>query len=382
MSFIYGPSGGGSSLTSLLMIIGDTGVAVADTITLTGSTNQPYFTGAASTITETINYINLPTTTSAGVGMVTVNGNRFMHNFVASNTNLGSLTSNFSETSTSMVNIGYQAGNGAGTSGHGNNQWIGTRAGNAMTTSNNAVVAIGYQAAYQMTTGNGSSVFVGDNVCSSAGTTVTNCNIFGLNAMTGSSKTSPVNNNVFGANAGTGITTGTRNVLLGDSAGQDITTASSSIRINNVTMANTGNQLVIGAGTGTGTRQLNESFIHGIFGITTVNANAIAVLVDSAGQLGTVSSSARFKENIEDMGDVSSSIKDLRPVTFDFKYKPNYKKQVGLIAEEVKKVIPNLVVHDKDGEVESVKYHEISIYLLNELKKALKKVEYLESKLI
>lgn len=382
MSFIYGQQSAISQI-GLTLLAGDTGLVTAGTITLTGSTSGAFFTGAVSTITETINYVALPTTTSS-VGQITLNGNRFFHGNGTSNVFLGTNAGNFTNTSINMVGIGVQAlqnavaGGGAGTQ---NATAIGNNALRGLSASgSNGNVAIGNNSGSQFT-GTVQNIFIGDNVCSDAGTGLSTNVAIGLNAMSGSSKTSSVNNNIIGANAGTGITTGTRNLLLGDSAGQDLTTASSSIRLNNVTKGNTGNQLVIGAGTGTGTQQLNESFIHGIRGITTANANAIAVLIDSAGQLGTVSSSIRVKENIEDMGEVSSMIKNLRPVIFDFKYKSNYKKQVGLIAEEVKEVMPNLVVHDLNGEVESVKYHDISIFLLNELKKALLRVEYLESKL-
>ena len=381
MSFIYG-SGGQASQSGIIAIIADSGIVFTDPVILTGDASGAYFTGAASIITESINYVSLPTTTST-VGQITLNGSRFLHNYVPTGAFLGTESGNFSNTAISMVGLGYRTlQNSAATT----NACIaiGTQAIqslNSGTSLNN--IAIGYRSFYQTTTAS-NNVCLGSNTYSDTGTGSASSNnvVIGLNAMTGSAKTNPVSNVIVGANAGTGLTTGARNVLLGDSAGQDITTASSSIRINNVTSANTGNELVIGAGTGTGTQQLNESFIHGIRGITTVNANAIAVLIDSAGQLGTVSSSIRYKENIEDMEEVSSPIKNLRPVTFDFIGKPSHRKQVGLIAEEVKEIMPNLVVHDLNNEVESVKYHDISILLLNELKKALRRVEYLESKLI
>ena len=79
------------------------------------------------------------------------------------------------------------------------------------------------------------------------------------------------------------------------------------------------------------------------------------------------------------MADVSSPLLKLRPVTFDFIGKPNHRKQVGLIAEEVYEVMPDLVVHNMDGEIESVKYHDLPALLLNELQKAVKRIEVLEA---
>ena len=121
-------------------------------------------------------------------------------------------------------------------------------------------------------------------------------------------------------------------------------------------------------------------FTAGVFGVT-VGGTGIPVVVDNTGLLGTVVSSIRYKENIADMGSVSSPILTLRPVTFDLIGKSNPIKQVGLIAEEVYKIMPSLVVHNLDGQVESVKYHELPVLLLNEIQKALKRIDILEDKI-
>ena len=95
-------------------------------------------------------------------------------------------------------------------------------------------------------------------------------------------------------------------------------------------------------------------------------------MIDSAGQLGTVSSSARFKEDIHDMGDASDKLMDLRPVTYRYKqaYKDGSKPiDYGLIAEEVAQVYPDLVVKGADGKVETVQYQKLTPMLLNELQK-------------
>jgi len=99
--------------------------------------------------------------------------------------------------------------------------------------------------------------------------------------------------------------------------------------------------------------------------------------VSSTGQLGTTTSSRRFKDNILDMGDASSKLFQLRPVTFF--YKPQYDDgshilQYGLIAEEVAKVYPDLVAYDKDGQPETVRYHLLTPMLLNEVQKQQKVV--------
>jgi transposase len=53
----------------------------------------------------------------------------------------------------------------------------------------------------------------------------------------------------------------------------------------------------------------------------------------------------------------------------------------GLIAEEVDKVLPELVIHDKDGQIETVAYHELAPMLLNELQKQKQEIEALKRQL-
>ena len=89
---------------------------------------------------------------------------------------------------------------------------------------------------------------------------------------------------------------------------------------------------------------IGRTFIAGIRGITTASATAVPVLIDVNGQLGTISSSRRFKEDIRDMADTSQRLLQLRPVTFRYKHaygdgaKP---MQFGLVAEEVAEVFPS-----------------------------------------
>jgi hypothetical protein len=102
------------------------------------------------------------------------------------------------------------------------------------------------------------------------------------------------------------------------------------------------------------------------------------VYINSNGQLGTQTSSRRFKEQIHDMGDSSSALMKLRPVTF--LYKPEYDKgqrtlQYGLIAEEVAQVYPDLVAYDPDGKPYTVKYQYLATMLLNEVQKQYHRAE-------
>jgi hypothetical protein len=90
-------------------------------------------------------------------------------------------------------------------------------------------------------------------------------------------------------------------------------------------------------------------------------------MIDSNGQLGTVSSSRRFKEGIQDMAGGRDLLR-LRPVTFRYKQPfadGSQPIQYGLIAEDVAKVFPDLVAHSADGQIETVKYQLLSPMLLN-----------------
>jgi hypothetical protein len=124
----------------------------------------------------------------------------------------------------------------------------------------------------------------------------------------------------------------------------------------------------------TGTIQIGSAQAGGTFiaGITGVPVTGAAVYVNAKGQIGIQASSGRFKEQITDMGDTSSKLLQLRPVNFF--YKPQYddgmhELQYGLIAEDVAKVYPEMVVYDKHGEILSVKYQLLAPMLLNELQK-------------
>lgn len=175
-----------------------------------------------------------------------------------------------------------------------------------------------------------------------------------------------------------GLSTGSNNTAIGFQAGNMYTTESNNISIGYTQGGTPGDAFVlrIGNGTGTSAGNLNAAYIAGIQGITVTGA---AVLVSSSDQLGVAVSSRRFKDNIRDMDNYSSAILDLRPTVFN--YKGSTETTGGLIAEEVAEIMPDLVVYDKQGDPQTVKYHELPALLLNELQRALKRIDALESKL-
>lgn len=116
----------------------------------------------------------------------------------------------------------------------------------------------------------------------------------------------------------------------------------------------------------------SRAFIYGIRGRTTAVANAVPVVIDSAGQLGTVSSSRRFKDDIGELGDRARKIQDLRPVSFRYTTPfgdGSRPLQYGLIAEDVEAVLPELVAYDADGRPETVMYHVLPTLLVSEVQR-------------
>jgi len=159
-------------------------------------------------------------------------------------------------------------------------------------------------------------------------------------------------------------TSGSYNLALGHRAGFNITTGSNNIDISNQGLASDSSTIRIGE---QGTQR--KAYIAAIYGSTVVGS---AVVVSSSGQLGVASSSRRYKEDIQPMGDVSDRLMNLQPVTFRYKEADqagNKSIQYGLIAEDVDTVMPELVVRNEDGSPETVAYHVLPSLLLNEYQK-------------
>jgi hypothetical protein len=185
------------------------------------------------------------------------------------------------------------------------------------------------------------------------------------------------NNTGHGYSALLNNTTGVGNIALGSFAGSNLTTGDNNIDIGNQGVAAEANTIRIGT-QGTQT----NAYLAGVY--QTNIAKGLVVKVDSDGHLGTVGSSARFKDAIKPMDKASEAILALKPVTFRYKKEldPDGAPQFGLVAEEVEKVNPDLVARDSEGKVYTVRYEAVNAMLLNEFLKQHRAVQELKATVV
>ena len=188
----------------------------------------------------------------------------------------------------------------------------------------------------------------------------TTTQLWGREALT--SNSTGESNVAIGRGALSNSTTGGSNLALGIDAGNQVITASNVIAIGH-TAANLS----------------DTTWISNVFGVTTQSGTTAPVIVSDSGQLGTVVSSERFKKDIAAMEKASEAILALRPVIFHYKTDTKGTPQFGLIAEEVAKVNPALVLPDKEGKPFTVRYDAVNAMLLNEFLKEHRKVENLKN---
>ncbi len=276
--------------------------------------------------------------TDGTIGVYTVNSQQFLYGLGADNVFLGQSVGNLTSSGTA-------------------NSALGSNSGTALTTgSSNTIIGSGSLTAL---TSGGGNVALGPTV--------------------GNSLESGSFNLLIGSGSNVGPTSGF-NIVIGPGAGTSLlTNESSNILIGNFGVATDQNIIRLGT-TGSGSGEQEKCFIAGIVGVTTDVNDAIPVLIDSAGQLGTMSSSRVYKENIIDMRSQSEAILGLRPVTFSFKKDEHKSKRFGLIAEEVHEIMPELVVYSSNGNPETVKYHDLIPLMLNEIQRLHNRLASIEDK--
>ena len=162
-------------------------------------------------------------------------------------------------------------------------------------------------------------------------------------------------NTVIGYFAGASVE-GNDNIYIGATSADGVTSESSTIRIGDPTF-------------------VTACYVAGIS--SHIASGGVQVFITGDGKLGTLTSSARFKDEIKPMANASEAILALKPVTFRYKkaIDPQGIPQFGLVAEEVEKVSPDLVIRDPEGKPYTVRYEQVNAMLLNEFLKEHKTVK-------
>ncbi len=169
-------------------------------------------------------------------------------------------------------------------------------------------------------------------------------------------------------------TTGNGNIALGLNAGSNLTVGDNNIDIWNQGVRAESGTIRIGD-----PKAQHAAYIAGIWGHIVKSGSPVFVGPD--GNLGVVASSERYKTDVASMGSSTAKISQLRPVTFHLKSDATGELQYGLIAEEVDKVFPELVVRDEAGKIEGVRYDELAPILLSELLQQQQQVEAQDTRL-
>ncbi len=231
-------------------------------------------------------------------------------------------------------------------------------------TTNSQNTAVGFHALYSNNAGQRNTA-VGDAALTNTTTGYANT---AVGTAAAGDITTGMGNTAIGDDA-LGSTTGNLNIAIGEGAGYNLTTGNNNIIIGNRGQSGDSAKIRIGNG---GHR---STFIAGISGVTV--AGGVGVIIDTAGHLGTITSSKRFKDAIKPMGEASETILALKPVTFRYKHEldPDGIPQFGLVAEDVEKVNPDLVARDDDGKPYSVRYEAVNAMLLNEFLKEHREVQ-------
>jgi Chaperone of endosialidase len=245
--------------------------------------------------------------------------------------------------------------------------------------------AIGFHALYSNTTGDsntaaGANALVNNQTGRSntaTGFHALNDNTFGIaNTATGvralDHNQSGGRNTAIGYSALSNNTSGIDNIGVGYAAGIALTTGSHNIAIGAAGQAGESDTIRLGD------TDITRTFVAGIRGVA---VNGLPVVVGGSGQLGVAGSSRKFKDDIKPMEKASEAILALKPVTFHYKKNidPDCTAQFGLVAEDVEKVNPDLVVRDEKGKPYSVRYDQVNAMLLNEFLKEHRKVQEQEA---
>lgn len=363
------------------------GTAAAPALTF-NSANTGLFSAAANTVSVSTNGTSRLTVRADGdldiTGNIRQSGQLLLHTLGSRTTALGLGDLGPANTGDANTALGFNALN-ANTNG-GQNTAVGTVAlltnntGSSNTAIGNAALQVNTTGSFNTATGNAalaSNVGGRDNTSSGYGALSFNSS-GNSNTAVGSgallANTTGFNNTALGYNALTHNVSGVNNIAIGAVSAVNLAGSNS----NNILIGNPGTSSDSGVLRVGNSVAQSSFFVAAVRGTTTGLNDAVNVMIDSNGQLGTISSSRRFKQDIADMGDASAGLMKLRPVVFHYKQpsKDGSKRlEYGLVAEEVAEVYPDLVTYTPDGQVETVQYHKVNAMLLNEVQKQNRQLE-------
>ena len=334
--------------------------------------------------------ITLVEPSTATAGNIMKGTASFIHDYGTRNTFVGIAAGNFTTQGSDNTAVGWNAltsnqGNGTEPGPGNNNAAFGSQALQSNTTGS-ANTASGSGALYSNTTGvfntaSGEAALFNNTTGSSntasgvaalySNTTGTQNTAAGQGALR--MNTTGGNNTASGFQALFSATTGSNNIAIGYQAGYAVTTGSYNIEIGTAGFASDNRTLRIGSGDPTTGTQVTA-----IAGINGATVTGVPIYITSGSQLGIASSSRRVKDQIADMGEASSALMRLRPVTFYYKSDRNPKGrtlQYGLVAEEVAEIMPGLVAHAADGKPEAIYSQFLAPLLLNEVQKQQREIK-------
>jgi hypothetical protein len=249
------------------------------------------------------------------------------------NTAVGSASMNYNLT-----------GNGNTASGH---------ASLAYNVGGNSNVAVGLQAMYRNLNPS--------NLSSSYNTAVGAMALYNNTTSTTAGNNTAVGYQALAGNGGVG------NTALGTTAGSQQTTGNYNTYLGFGVQGIAAENYVTRIGVSTIDPSISGAPTTYIAGVSSSPITGAAVYVTASGQLGVLASSERYKTDIRPLGSNTDNLRRLRPVSFHLKAEPAGTLQYGLIAEEVDKIYPELVIRDNDGRIQGVRYDELAPMLLNEL---------------
>jgi hypothetical protein len=326
-------------------------------------TTDPRMTDARNPLPNSTNYVQ-NTTSQQSSSNFNISGN---------GTAGGTLSANTVNAATQFNIGGNRILSNPGTA----NLFAGVGAGAVTTGINNSF--FGRNAGNDNTTGNGNSFF--GNSAGVNSTTGSANSFFGNSS--GSANSTGASNTFIGNAAGNTNTTGSNNTVIGANADVDMNNLSFATAIGAGAIAILSNSISLGRVTGQddvyafGNLDVSGNlFVNGTLGIGTLGSGGTVNLcrpILFPLIVSSCSSSLRYKTDVQAFIGGLDVVRRLRPITFN--WKDGGMRDVGFAAEDVEKVESLLVTYNDKGEIEGVKYGQLTTVLVNAVKEQQEQIQ-------